>query len=111
MRKQYNVKITKYALSQMKTIRNYIADELLAPQAAYDLFLEMKKTAASLENMPERNPLVDAEKWKKQGVRKIMLKNFIMYYWADDGHMTVHITAVVYRKRNQLAEFGKMELE
>ena len=50
MRKQYNVKITKYALSQMKTIRDYIADELLAPQAAYDLFLEMKKTAASLEN-------------------------------------------------------------
>ena len=43
MRKQYNVKITKYALSQMKTIRDYIADELLAPQAAYDLLLEIKK--------------------------------------------------------------------
>ena len=40
-----------------------------------------------------------------------MVKNFIMYYWADDGHMAVHITAVVYRKRNQLAELGKMELE
>ena len=43
MKKQYNVKITKYALSQMKAIRDYIAYELLAPQAAYDLFLEMKK--------------------------------------------------------------------
>ena len=41
MRKQYNVKITKYALSQMKAIRDYIADELLAPQAAYDLFLDV----------------------------------------------------------------------
>ena len=111
MKKQYNVKITKYALSQMKTIRDYIADELLATQAAYQLFLEMKKTVASLENMPERNPLVDAEKWRKQGVRKIMVKNFSMYYWADDGHMTVHITVVVYRKRNQLSELGKMELE
>lgn len=111
MKEQYNVKITKYALSQMKTIRDYIADELFAPQAAYDLFLEMKKTAASLENMPERNPLVDSEKWRKQGIRKIMIKNFIMYYWADDGHRVVHITAVVYRKRNQLAELGKMELE
>ncbi len=111
MEKQYNVKITKYALSQMKKIRDYIADELLAPQAAYDLFSEMKKTSASLESMPERNPLVDAEKWRKQGIRKTMVKNFIMYYWADDVHKTVHITAVVYRKRNQLAEFGKMELE
>lgn len=111
MKKQYNVKITNYALSQMKTIRDYIADELLAPQVAYDLFLEMKKITASLEDMPKRNPLVDAEKWRKQGIRKIMVKNFIMYYWVDDGHMTVHITAVVYRKRNRLAELGKMKLE
>lgn len=109
--KQYNVKITKYALSQMKEIRDYIADELLAPQAAYNLLSEMKKTVASLEDMPERNPLVDAEKWRKQGIRKTMVKNFIMYYWADDGHRIVHITAVVYGKRNQLAELGKMELE
>ena len=43
MEKQYNVKITKYALSQMKEIRVYIAYELLAPQAAYDLFSEMKE--------------------------------------------------------------------
>ena len=111
MEEQYNVKITKYALSQMKEIRDYIADELLAPQVAYDLFSEMKKMAASLENIPKRNPLVDSEKWRKQGIRKTMVKNFIIYYWADDGHRTVHITAVVYRKRNQLVELGKMELE
>ena len=88
MEKQYNVKITKYAFWQMMKIRDYIADELLAPQAAYDLFSEMKKTVASLENMPERNPLVDSEKWRKQGIRKTMVKNFIIYYWADDGHRT-----------------------
>lgn len=50
MKEQYNVIITKYALSQMKTIRDYIADELLAPQAAYDLFLEMKKTGNQENN-------------------------------------------------------------
>lgn len=111
MEKQYNVKITKYALSQMEGIRDYIADELLAPQAAYDLFSEMKKMAASLENMPKRNPLVGSEKWRKQGIRKTTVKNFIIYYWVDDRHRTVHITAVAYRKRNQLVELGKMELE
>ena len=66
MEKQYNVKITKYAFWQMMKIRDYIADELLAPQAAYDLFSEMKKTVASLENMPERNPLVDVDKWNQE---------------------------------------------
>lgn len=111
MKKQYKVKITKYALTQMEEIKDYIANELLAPQAAYNLLLEMKKTAASLESMPERNPLVDVEKWREQGIRKTMVKNFIIYYWTDEEYQTVHITAVAYGKRNQLTELGKMELE
>lgn len=111
MKKQYKVKITKYALMQMEEIKNYIANELFAPQAAFNLLLEMKKTVASLESMPERNPLIDVEKWSEQGIRKTMVKNFIIYYWTDKKHQTVHITAVVYGKRNQLTELGKMELE
>lgn len=62
MKNRYKVQITKYALMQMEEIRNYIANELLALQAAYNLLLEMKKMAASLESMPERNPLVDIKK-------------------------------------------------
>lgn len=111
MKKQYKVKITEYALTQMEEIKDYIADELLAPQAAHNLLLEMKKAAASLESMPERNPLVDVEKWREQGIRKTMVKNFIMYYWMDEKYQTVHITAVVYEKRNHIMELGKMELE
>lgn len=95
----------------MEEIKNYIANELFAPQAAHNLLLEIKKTAASLERMPERNPLVDVEKWREQGIRKTTVKNFIIYYWTDEEHMTVHITAVVYGKRDQLTELGKIELE
>ena len=111
MNNRYKVQITKHALTQMKEIRDYIANELLAPQAAYNLLSEMKKKVASLESMPERHPLVDVKKWKEQGIRKTTVKNFIIYYWTDEERQTVHITAVVYEKRNQLMELGKMELE
>lgn len=74
MEKQYKVRITKYAMEQMEEIKGYIADKLLAQRAAYNLFLEMKNSAASLSSMPERNPLVAAEKWRKQGIRKISLQ-------------------------------------
>lgn len=40
-----------------------------------------------------------------------MIKNFIMYYWTDEEKRTVYVTAIVYEKRNQLRELGKMELE
>lgn len=111
MEDQYKVQITKYALAQMEEIKEYIANELLSPQAAYNLFLEMKNKVALLNSMPERNPLVDAKKWREQGIRKIIIKNFIMYYWIDEEQQIVHITAVIYGKRNQLKELGEMELE
>lgn len=111
MERQYKVQITKYALEQMEELKMYITNELLAPQAAYNLFLEMKNKVASLSSMPERNPLVAAKKWRKQGIRKIVVKNFIMYYWIDEQQQIVHITAVVYEKRNQLKELSKMKLE
>lgn len=111
MKNRYKVQITKYALMQLEEIRNYIANELLASQAAYNLLLEMKKMAASLESMPERNPLVDIKKWRDQGIRKTIVKNFIIYYWTDEERQTVYITLIVYEKRNQLMELGKMKLE
>ena len=111
MEKQYKVQITKYALAQMEKIKDYIANELLAPQAAYNLFLEMKNKVASLNSIPKRNPLVDTKKWREQGVRKMIITNFIMYYWIDEEQQIVHIIAVVYSKRNQLRELSKIELE
>lgn len=108
MENRYKVQITEYALAQMKEIRDYIAEELLAPQAAYNLLMEIKNKAASLENMPGRNPLIDAKKWREQGVRKVIVKNFIMYYWINEEQRTVYITAVVYGKKNQLKELYKM---
>lgn len=111
MNSLYKVQVTKYALAQMEEIKDYIANELLAPQAAYNLFSEMKKKISSLSTMPGRNPLVDVKKWKDQGIRKTIVKNFILYYWIDEEQQTVHITAVVYEKRNQLKELGKMKPE
>lgn len=106
----YKVWITKYALAQMKEIRDYIANELLAPQAAYNLLAEIKSKIAALETMPERNSLVDVKKWREQGVRKVIVKNFVIYYWINEEQKAVHITAVVYGKRDQLKQLGKMEL-
>lgn len=111
MKNRYKVKVTKYALAQMEEIRDYIADKLHAPQAAYHLILEMKNRMVSLESMPERNQLVTSKKWRVQGIRKIIVNNFIMYYWIDEENQNVYITAVVYEKRNQKRELGKMELK
>lgn len=108
---RYKIQVTKYALAQMEDIRDYIIDKLCAPQAAYNLILEMKNKIVSLQSMPERNQLVTSKKWRAQGIRKIIVNHFIIYYWIDEKSKTVYITAVVYGKRNQIRELGKMQLK
>lgn len=108
MDKKYSIYITNYALDQMQKIKRYIAEELLAPQAAKDLLSAMRDAAASLEGLPFRNPLLEEDKWREQGIRKIVVKNFLMYYWINEEKRTVYVTAVIYGKRNQLNELEKM---
>lgn len=108
MEDKYTIHITEYALKQMEEIKQYIAEELLAPEAAKDFLMSMKKAAASLESLPFRNSFVDEEKWKEQGIRRTIVKNFLMYYWIDEEKSIVYITAVVYGKREQLGQLEEM---
>ena len=110
MDKKYSIYITNYALVQMQKIKRYIAEELLAPQAAKDLLSAMRDAAASLEGLPFRNPLLEEDKWREQGIRKIVVKNFFMYYWIAEKR-TVYVTAVIYGKRNQLNELEEMVMK
>ena len=61
--------------------------------------------------MPKRHSLVDEEPWRSEGVRKIVVKNFLIYFWVDDENMRVQVTAVIYAKRNQLVQLAKMDWE
>ena len=110
MPEQYEVNITRYAYRQMKEISRYIAEELFVPDAAKKLLLVLRKAIGSLQTMPSRHPLVDEEPWRSEGVRRLLVKNFYVYYWTDDENATVHVTAVVYGKRNQIKQLESMEL-
>lgn len=104
----YEVKVTRQALDQMKEITHYIAHELCAPDAAYDLLDEMENKINSLADMPERMSLVDEEPWRTQGVRKALVKNFIVYFWIDDENAKVQVVAVIYEKRDQLEQLKRI---
>ena len=64
-----------------------------------------------MSDMPKRHSLVDEEPWRSEGVRKIVVKNFLIYFWVDDENMRVQVTAVIYAKRNQLVQLAKMDWE
>lgn len=107
----YKEKLTNNALDQIKTAIGYISKVLLEPEAARRLSDRIKKAISSLDNMPFRYPLVDEEPWHTEGIRKMKVENFIVYYWVDDVNSAVWITAVIYGRRDQISALRNMPKE
>ena len=98
---EYSIKITPQAFDHLQEIRNYIECELNAPAAAKKLLFLFKHKMNQLVLMPQSYRTIDEEPWGSQGVRKIPVKNYYMYYWIDEENRVVHILAVIYNRRNQ----------
>ena len=107
----YEVKITKQAQEQLKEIFGYILYELLAHAASNTLLDKMEDSIMKLSSFPERFQLVDEEPWQTEGIRKLLVKNFLVYYWVDKINMKVQVTAAIYERRNQIEQLKQMHIE
>ena len=104
----YNVQITPQAQQQMKEIVDYISYELCAPDAAAHLLDKLEKNIMSLSDFPDRFSVIEENPWDTQGIRKIIVNNFLIYYWIDKTQITVHVIAVIYNKRDQFVQLKKI---
>lgn len=111
MIKTYQVQITKYAQRQIKDIARYVKVKLKNPDAATKLVDDLKTTILSLENMPHRIPLTDEEPWRSEGIHKMSVKNYLVYFWINEIKNMVYITAVIYSQREQKRQLSKMKME
>ena len=67
------------------------------------------KTISGLNFMPLRYPLTDEDPWRTNGIRKMPVKNFLVYYLIDEESKIVSVTAVIYGHRDQLAALADMK--
>ena len=111
MENNYEVKVTRQAMEQMQEIVHYISKELLAPEAADKLLDKMQDAIISLSDTPKRYALIEEEPWRHEGVRKIVVKNFLIYYWVDEENLKVQVIAVIYNKIDQLRQLLNMDYE
>lgn len=105
---KYSVKVTAQAKDQLERIVDYISCELKAVQAASSLINSIETAVQSLTVFPERHPLVSEEPWCSKGIRKINVRNFIVYYWVSLEKKIVSIIAVIYGGRNQLRQLENL---
>lgn len=107
----YSINITQFAENQLRDIKNYIVNELHAPEHANHFLDLLENEINTLSQLPQRIALVDEEPWHSEGIHKMVIKNFILYFWIDEVKMIVQVIAVVYKKRNQVKQLLKMNLK
>ena len=92
--KQYDVKISRMALSDMEQIYSYIADRLLEPDTAMRQYNRIAEAIQSLNVLPERCALVESEPEHTQGLRQMLVDNYSVFYIV--GEDAVSVARVLY---------------
>ena len=107
---EYEVRVTTQAQEQLREIRDYIANELFAPDAAQKTLQLLASAMATLAHMPGRVRLVDEEPWRSEDVRMKAMKIYLMYFWIDEEKKLVQVFAVIYARRDQVIALISMEM-
>ena len=106
----FNVKVTTQAEEQISEIAYYISVTLKTPDAAMAMLDDLDEVFETISTNPERQFLVEEEPWHSEGVRKIKVKNYLVYFWIDIENAAVQITGVCYAQRDQKKFLSKMDL-
>lgn len=96
----YRLEYLPIARKDMLDIVKYISMELQNPDAANHLAVEMVDAAESLVTFPYTTPAYQPIRPLKHEYRKILVQNFLMFYWVDEEKKLVTVARVVYAKRD-----------
>ena len=107
----HGVRSTLQAQAHLREIRDYIAQKLLAPEAAKNTVQRLGTVMASLSQMSNRVPLIEEEPWRSEGVRVRAVRNFLIYFWVNEVEKTVQIIAVIYARRDQTSVLSQLDLQ
>lgn len=106
----YEIIITPDAEADLYEIKNYIAETLLIPDVALNYIRAIRKEMEKLSYMADSIAPEEREPWHSRGVRKIIAKNFYIYYRPDEVSGRVYVLNVIYAKRDQLNVLDSMNL-
>lgn len=110
MKLRYEVKLTAQAIGQIEETVQYLSKILLEPEIARKWADILQCEIGRPDFMPSRDPLTEEEPYRTKGIRKMPVKNFLVYYLIDEEKVTVWVTAVIYGRRDQITALLDMAL-
>ncbi|NLA25844.1 MAG: type II toxin-antitoxin system RelE/ParE family toxin [Firmicutes bacterium] len=96
---RYRIDISEPAENDLREIVRYISAQLSAPMTAMEMLEAMEQTIVSLEEMPHRASAVADERLASIGYRKLIVKNYIIFFSIDEK-AKVDVERILYGRRN-----------
>lgn len=96
----YKIKLSEKAADDLKEIFEHIAFSLKEKQTAINMLALLEERIFSLDEMPGRYRLYEAEPWKSKNLHIMPVKNYLVFYIPDDSNKIVDIVRVIYGSRN-----------
>ncbi len=106
---RYEIVMTPDAMEDLAVLRDYIRDRLGSAGTALNYIRTVRQEIGSLDVMPERFALLSEEPWHSRGLRRMVVKNFFVYYRLDKEAKRIYILNVIYARREQLRALEERE--
>ena len=98
MEVKYSYKFSKIATEDLRKITDYISYVLLNPSASEKLVYEFLDALERISLFPLSCSLVQNELIKEQGLRKLIVQKYILFYKFEENE--IRVVRILYGMRN-----------
>ena len=98
---RYNYVLTESAEADVDEAFDYIANELVNPDAASAFADELEEKLEEICKTPKTGRPVHNPYLKRDDVRRVLVKNYIAYYLIDEEKENIVVLRVIYNRRDQ----------
>ena len=92
---RYHTEFSLEAKQDLSNIYKYIKYTLQEPKIAKELISQIRTKINSLENNPKLYPIIDDDYIKKLEIRKIIVKNYIIFYRVIEPIKLIQIERIM----------------
>ena len=96
----YNLEYLPIARQDMVELVRYISRELNNPTAAVRLATELIEAGDKIPKFPYAYPAYMPIRPLKHEYRKLLVGNYIMFYWVNEEKQLITVARVIYAKRD-----------
>ena len=99
---KYRVDVSEPAENDLRDIVLYIASQLSATISALNMMELLEEAMVGLSDTPQRCSLVADERLSQMGYRKLIVKNYVVFFSIDEKNKVVDVERILYGRRDWL---------